>query len=131
MTDIRFAGEVLERIRRHSERYDERAFLFMLASIEYLQTRLPERRHVTGPELTLACRDFALEQYGLLARTVLEHWGVRGTEDFGRIVFTLVEVGLLVTQPGDKVEDFDGVYAFEKAFDLEYEWQGLPRGSER
>jgi uncharacterized repeat protein (TIGR04138 family) len=131
MTDIRFAGEVLERIRRQGEPYDERAFLFMLASIEYLQTRLPERRHVTGPELTLACRDFALEQYGLLARTVLEHWGIRGTEDFGRIVYTLVEVGLLVTQPGDRVEDFHGVYGFEKAFDQGYEWQGIPGGGER
>lgn len=131
MNELRFAGDLLERIRRHGDRYDERAFLFMLASIEYLQTKLPERRHVTGPELTRACRDFALEQYGLLARTVLEHWGIRDTEDFGRIVYTLVAVGLLVTQPGDRVEDFRGVYAFEQAFDEGYEWQGLPRGGER
>lgn len=131
MNELRFAGEILERIRRQGSGYDERAFLFMLASIEYLQNKLPERRHVTGPELTLACRDFALEQYGLLARAVLEHWGVHGTADFGRIVYALVEVGLLVTQPGDRVEDFHGVYGFEQAFDEGYEWQGIPGGGER
>lgn len=128
MNELRFASEVMEKIRRYGGPYDERAYLFMLASIEFLQTRLPERRHVSGPELTLACRDFALEQYGLMARTVLEHWGVKGTDDFGRIVYALVEVGLLVTQPGDKVEDFEGVYAFEQAFDDGYKWQGVPDG---
>lgn len=128
MNELRFASDVMEKIRRQGEPYDERAFIFMLGSIEFLQARLPERRHVTGSELTLACRDYAREQYGLLARSVLEHWGVRGTEDFGRIVFALVEVGLLITQPGDRVEDFQGLYAFEQAFDQGYEWQGVPRG---
>jgi uncharacterized repeat protein (TIGR04138 family) len=126
VSELRFAEEVLERIRQRGDGYDERAYLFVLASIEFLQGRLPERRHVTGPELTMACRDFALEQYGLLARTVLDHWGVRGTEDFGRIVFSLVEVGLLVTQPDDRVEDFHEVYSFDQAFDEGYVWQGIP-----
>jgi len=126
VNDLHFAADVLEKIRKRGDRYDERAYLFVLASIEYLQTRLPERRHVTGAELTLACRDFALEQYGLMAATVLEHWGITGTEDFGRIVYALVEIGLLVTQPGDRVEDFHGVYAFEQAFRDAYVWQGIP-----
>lgn len=125
MSELRFADDVLERMRERGDQFDERAYLFVLAGIEFLQGRLPQRRHVTGPELTRACRDFALEQYGLLARTVLEYWGIRETEDIGRIVFSLVDVGLLVTQPGDRVEDFAGVYAFEQAFDEEYVWQGI------
>jgi uncharacterized repeat protein (TIGR04138 family) len=120
------ASDLLGRIRARGNCYDERAYLFVLASIEFLQGRLSARRHVTGPELTLACRDFALEQYGLMARVVLEHWGIRGTDDFGRIVFALVDVGLLVTQPGDRVEDFHGVYGFDQAFDHAYVWQGIP-----
>ena len=84
----------------------------MLATIEYLQSRLEVRRHVSGAELAWACRDFAREQFGLLAPHVLAHWGITRTEDFGRIVFTLVEVGLLVTQPGDQEGDFEGVYDF-------------------
>ena len=124
MNGLRFAGDVLARLRQRGDSYDERAYLFVLASIEFLQGKLPERRHVTGPEVTHACREFAMEQYGLMARSVLEHWGIRGTDDFGRIVYALVEVGVLVTQAGDKVEDFHGVYGFEQAFDQGYVWQG-------
>lgn len=126
MNDLHFAADVLEKIRKRGDRYDERAYLFVLASIEFLQTRLPERRHVSGAELTIACRDFALEQYGLMAATVLQHWGITGTEDFGKIVYALVEIGLLVTQAGDKVEDFQDVYAFQQAFEEAYVWQGIP-----
>ena len=124
MSELRVAGDVLARLRERGDRYDDRAYLFVLASIESLQGKLPERRHVSGPEVTHACREFALQQYGLLARSVLEHWGIRGTEDFGRIVYSLVDVGVLITQPGDKVEDFHGVYGFEQAFDEAYVWQG-------
>ena len=123
MNGLRFASDILAKLRQRGDSYDERAYLFVLASIEFLQRKLPERKHVTGPEVTHACREFAQEQFGLMARSVLEHWGVRGTEDFGRIVYSLVEVGVLVTQPGDKVEDFQGVYSFEQAFG-EYEWLG-------
>lgn len=122
MNDARLAPEVLALLERRGLGYDERAYLFVLAGIESLQTRLPERRHVSGAEVTHACRDLALEQYGLLARDVLEHWGIRETADFGRIVYALVEVGLLVTQPGDRIEDFHEVYSFERAFDESHVW---------
>ena len=121
MNGLRMADDVLARLRQRGDLYDERAYLFVLASIEYLQGKLPERRHVTGPEVTHACREFALEQYGLMARSVLDHWGIRGTGDFGRIVYSLVDVGVLMTQPGDRIEDFDGVYGFE-VFERDYVW---------
>jgi uncharacterized repeat protein (TIGR04138 family) len=63
-----------------------------------------------------------MEEYGLIAREVLEHWGIRETADFGRIVYALVEVGLLVTQPGDRIEDFHDVFSFERAFEESYVW---------
>lgn len=125
MNELQFADDVLARIRARGERYHERSYLFVLATIEYLQSRLDARRHVTGAELAWACRDFARDQFGLLAQHVLAHWGVTRTEDFGRIVFTLVEVGLLVTQPGDQEGDFDGVYQFADAFGDVYEWPGV------
>ena len=127
MNELQFADDVLARIRARGGRYDERAYLFVLATMEFLQARLPVRRHVTGQELAQACRDLALEQFGLLACSVLEHWGVTRTEDLGRIVFTLVEVGLLVTQPGDREEDFAGVFDFREAFTETYAWQGVRR----
>lgn len=121
MPELQFAEGVLARLHaRGGQWYDERAYLFVLAGIEFLQNRLDARRHVTGQELSWACRDLALERFGLMARTVLDCWGVRQTADFGRIVFALVDVGLLSTQDGDRPEDFDAVYEFASAFDESY-----------
>jgi uncharacterized repeat protein (TIGR04138 family) len=125
VNELQLAEEVLARIRARGNEYHERGYLFVLATIEFLQSRLQVRRHVTGAELAWACRDFALQQFGLLAPLVLAHWGITRTEDIGRIVFTLVEIGLLVTQPGDSESDFAGVYQFADAFGGSYEWQGL------
>ena len=122
MSQLDFADDVLARIREKSGPYDERAYLFVLAALEHLQTRLAQRRHVSGDELAHACREFALEQYGLLARHVLEYWGITATADFGVIVFTLIEVGLLKAQEDDRVEDFEGVFAFRDAFEAGYPW---------
>lgn len=75
-----------------------------------------ETRNVTGQQLCLGLRDFAIKQYGLLARTVLERWGITRTDDFGRIVFAMVEIGLMRKTEDDRMEDFRGVYDFEEAF---------------
>lgn len=125
MIELRLAPDLLAKIRASESHYDELAYLFVLETVEFLQTRLPVRRHVNGAELAHACREYALEQYGLMARQVLEHWGVRKTEDLGRIVFALVEVGLLVTQPNDREDDFRAVYDFDRAFSTGYQWPGL------
>ncbi len=125
MNELQFADDVMARIRARGGQYHERGYLFVLATIEFLQSRLEARRHVTAAELAWACRDFARKQFGLLAPGVLAHWGIKRTEDIGRIVFTLVEVGLLVTQPGDAESDFEAVFQFAEAFGDSYEWQGL------
>jgi uncharacterized repeat protein (TIGR04138 family) len=127
MPELQFADDVMARIRARGGAFDERGYFFVLAAIEYLQTRLPVRRHVTGPELAWACRDLARERFGLLARGVLAHWGLTRSDDFGRVVYTLVDVGLLVTQPGDSEDDFRSVFEFESAFDEEYTWEGVRR----
>jgi uncharacterized repeat protein (TIGR04138 family) len=125
VNELQLGEDVMSRIRARGGQYHERAYLFVLATIEFLQTRLEVRRHVTGQELAWGCRDFAQQQFGLLAPVVLGHWGISRTEDFGRIVYTLVEVGLLVTQPGDSESDFEGVYQFADMFGDSYVWQGL------
>lgn len=125
MSDFATIEEAFAKIGKRDDRYHERGLLFVLAALEFAQNRLPARRHLTGPELAWACRDFALEQFGLLASTVLEHWGIRSTEDLGRIVFLLIDVGLLARQPSDKVEDFDRVYDFAEVFTAGYRWPGV------
>lgn len=125
MAEVVFRDGIMDRIRMRESRFDERAYLFVLTALEYCQQRLPERRHISGRELALACRDLALEQYGVLARLVLEHWGVRSTADLGDIVFTLVELELLMSQATDTREEFIGVYDFDRAFERDYPWCGV------
>lgn len=126
MPELAFRDGVMDRIRLREARYDERAYLFVLAALEFCQQRLTDRRHLTGRELAVGCRDLALQRYGVLARTVLDHWGVRDSLDIGEIVFTLVDVGLLMSQPNDTKDDFIGVFDFHQAFDRDYPWNATP-----
>ena len=73
-------------------------------------------RHVTGPQLCLGLRDFAIQKYGMLARTVLERWGIRKTDDFGRIVFAMINAGLMRKSEEDSESDFQGVFDFDEGF---------------
>jgi len=73
-------------------------------------------RHVSGQQLCLGLRDYAIEQYGLMAPAVLRHWNVLRTEDFGRIVFALIDAGYLCKTPEDSIDDFRAVFDFDEAF---------------
>lgn len=125
MSELTFRDGVMDRIRLREPRFHEHAFLFVLAALEFCQQRLTERRHITGGELAVACRDLALDRYGLMARLVLEHWGVRSTSDIGDIVFTLVDLGLLISQPNDAREEFTAVFEFDDAFERQYPWKSV------
>lgn len=125
MAELAFRDGVMEQIRLRESRYAEGAYLFVLGALEYAQLRLKVRRHISGRELALACRDLAIERFGVMARIVLESWGVRSTEDIGAVVFTLVELGYLSSLPSDTREEFSNVYDFAEAFDREYPWNAL------
>ena len=124
MAELAFRDGIMDRIRLREPRFDERAYLFVLAALEFCQQRLDERRHITGRELALACRDLALDRFGVMSRLVLEHWGVRSSADIGDVVFTLVDLGLLMSQPTDAREEFADVFDFDRAFEQEYPWSG-------
>jgi uncharacterized repeat protein (TIGR04138 family) len=74
-------------------------------------------RHVSGQNLCWGLRDYALQRWGALAGSVLFHWNIRQTRDFGEIVFALVENDFLQKQPNDSIEDFENVYQFREAFE--------------
>ena len=122
MTDVQFAEEILDRLRERNPRFEGRAYLFVLSSLHHVMSRLDTPRHISGAELAQGVRSLAIERFGPLARTVLEHWGVHSTDDVGEIVFALVDAGILITQEGDRVEDFRGLFDFEDAFDRNYPW---------
>jgi uncharacterized repeat protein (TIGR04138 family) len=117
-------GETLTRLLRRNPRYAEHGYLFVLAALHRRLESLTTPRHVSGAELSDEVRHLALERYGPMARTVLEHWGIHSTSDLGEIVFILVDCGVLIKQPGDSREDFEGLYSFEEAFETSYPWGG-------
>lgn len=133
MAELRTTGlmagdELLERLRERNPRYSESAYLFVLQALHYTIEGLGERRHITGRELAEGCRDLAIDQFGPMARLVLEYWGIHSTDDMGEIVFALVECGMLVKQESDTPDDFRDVFDFEEAFERDYPWGRLRSG---
>lgn len=108
--------QTIEEIAKKDPRYPEDAYFFILRGLNFTVARLDKPRHVTGQELSEGMRFYAIEQFGPMAKDVLEHWGITRTEDFGNIVFNLIEVKLLAKTEGDSIDDFKGVYDFKKAF---------------
>ena len=113
-------AEAVARICARDRRYAPEAFLFLhdglMRTLKQIQETEKKPRQITGAELSDGLRRFALEQFGPLALTVLNRWGLRATRDFGEIVFLLLEAGLLGKTEEDKIEDFDDLYDFDDAF---------------
>lgn len=113
--------EVLEKIVSRETRYDPNAYHFVREALDHTQqlvaqNRPGEIRHVSGQELLEGVRQFALEQFGPMTKTVLEEWGIRATRDFGEIVFILIEHNVLAKTREDSIDDFNDGYDFETAF---------------
>lgn len=122
MTQVQFAVEMLEELQERNPRFHGKAYLFLLSALHRMMASLDQPRHISGRELAESVRELALQRFGPMARTVLEHWGIHTTEDLGEIVFTLVDLGVLTKQEDDDREDFRGVFDFEKAFEEDYPW---------
>ena len=99
------------------KRYDPEAYSFIMASLDFTMKRLKRKGHITGQELADGIKDYALDQFGPMARVVLEKWGIKSTNDFGEIVFNLIGSGLLGKTEEDRKEDFNNRYDFKEAFD--------------
>lgn len=121
---------------RQDRRYKVEAYEFVFEALRYghevleLGTSEPAgpedepgdepERHLTAQELCEAIRLYALEQYGLMARCVLESWGVRSTSDFGEIVFNLIRIGKMRKTERDRREDFDDVFDFQTGLQAQF-----------
>jgi uncharacterized repeat protein (TIGR04138 family) len=114
--------EELDKITTKDARYTREAYVFVREALDHTQKTVTKAakddgpRHVTGQELLGGIRDFALQQYGPMTLTVLNEWGIRTCEDFGEIVFNMVENSLLAKTDKDSRDDFKGAYHFEQAF---------------
>lgn len=108
-------------IRQNAGPYAQEAFQFVRDGLAHtVQVIHGEAknadRHVCGQELCVGLKDYAIDRYGLLARTVLSRWGINQTDDFGRIVFAMIDAGLMRKSEEDSMDDFRGVFDFEEAF---------------
>ncbi|MCA9050206.1 MAG: hypothetical protein KDA89_15830 [Planctomycetaceae bacterium] len=103
------------------------AYEFVFSALRHAQEKLgrdhsaAQTGHISGAELLDGVRDLARQHFGLLAISVFTDWGIHSTEDFGRIVFELIEKGEMRKTDDDRLEDFVDVYDFHKAFVDEYE----------
>jgi uncharacterized repeat protein (TIGR04138 family) len=117
-------SEIVAQICKEDSRYDRKAYDFVRLGLEHTVKELRKRdaaraersRHVSGPELLDGLRAYALEQFGPLAKTVLNAWGITACRDFGEIVFNLIEYNVFSKTDNDRREDFSDVYDFDEAF---------------
>ncbi|MBI1884002.1 MAG: hypothetical protein HYS08_07340 [Chlamydiae bacterium] len=96
--------------------YSVEAYEFVLDTLDFALRKLDKPRHLTAQELLERLREYALKIYGPMAKTLLENWGVKNCQDFGEIVFGLVQYGIISKQDSDSKEDFKVGYDFEEAF---------------
>lgn len=121
----------LEKLCQKDARYDIEAYLFVLDALDATQRqRTSDAKrpvHLSGQELLEGIRQFALTLFGPLAFTVLDEWGVHRTEDFGELVFNMIELGYLGKSTNDSKDDFIKVYDFEESFLVPFEPRATPR----
>lgn len=113
--------QVVAQIVQTDPRFDAQAYRFVREALDftlkqYKRTHGTTPRHVSGPELLEGIRQFTLNEFGPMGKTVLNEWGVTRCEDFGAIVFNLVQHGILGKSENDKIEDFSSIFTFDEAF---------------
>jgi uncharacterized repeat protein (TIGR04138 family) len=121
--------KTLEQVVHECGRYPIEAFEFVRNGLTFTVQQIHgERRgktqrdvdeksfHVTGQQLSWGLRNYAVHRYGLLAQTVLQHWSITRTNDFGKIVFAMVESKLMAKTDEDDIRDFYNVFDFKTAF---------------
>jgi len=120
MQEVNFE-EVVAQIVAKDARYHQDAYFFLREALDFTQKIISKEhrgttRHVTGQELLDGLRQYALQEFGPMSKTLLEEWGVRHSRDFGNIVFNMVEIGLLAKTDQDSHDDFQNGYDFTDAF---------------
>ncbi len=116
--------EIVDLICKEDHRYSKTAYDFVRQGLDNTVKELRKQDakratrsfHVSGPELLGGMRVYALEQYGPMAKTVLNSWGITRCLDFGAIVFNLIEYNVFSKTENDRMEDFAEVFTFEEAF---------------
>ncbi len=97
-------------LRGRRKRYAKEGYLFVREVV------CAQTQNLSAAELLEALRLVAIEKFGGNAREQLRGWGITRCEDFGEIVFRLVEEHILSAEPDEKRADFGNGYGFQSAF---------------
>lgn len=116
--------DVLDRMVEQNPRYHRDAYMFLREALDFTQKTVGKANknksrdgtHITGQELLNGIREYALALYGPMTITVLEEWGITSCEDFGNMVFLMIENNLLRKTEQDRREDFKNGYSFDEVF---------------
>ena len=117
--------QAIAKLRERDSRYAPAAYHFIRRALDHSLRKFKREdadrpAHVTGKELLEGFRDLALAEFGPLAKTVLEDWGITRCTEVGEIVFQLVGMGVLGKNEDDKIDDFAELWTFAEAFDIPF-----------
>ena len=97
-----------QQLLAHDPRYKIEAYQFVREALAFAQKELgfggektAGESHLSGQELCEAIRIFSLEQYGYMAKVVLNSWGIHSTSDFGDVVYNLIAFQLMKQSKSD------------------------------
>ncbi|MBU1147633.1 MAG: hypothetical protein KKD11_04705 [Candidatus Omnitrophica bacterium] len=107
----------LLKVLDRDKRYDPEAYSFVMSALNFTTKKLKRKGHVSGMELLEGIKDYAIEQFGPMARLVFERWGIKKTDDFGEIVFNMIDAGMLGKTEKDSKRDFKRRFDFKATFD--------------
>jgi uncharacterized repeat protein (TIGR04138 family) len=122
MEEDREIAKKIEILLAKHRNFQPEAFSFVLAALHETTKKMTKPSHISGQEFLEGIRQYALSQFGPMARAVFEHWGIKNTLDIGSVVFALVDVGLMRKRDEDSLEDFRNGYDFHDAFDKRYDF---------
>ena len=111
---------IFDNICEEDPRYKRDAYIFVMEALSFTQKKFKRPKHVSGDELLDGMKELLMDKYGPLAISVLEHWGIKSTDDFGNIVFNLINGKVLSKTEEDNLESFRDRYNFETVFKSDY-----------
>lgn len=117
--------QAVESICRKDARFAREAYFFLREALDFTMRRAAAEsggsRHVSGQELLGGFRDYALQEFGPMAATVMREWGLSCGYHVGEMVFALISEDVFAKEESDSPQDFKKFQSFREAFEKPYE----------
>jgi len=117
--------DAIQSIALKDKRYDIGAYYFLKDALDFTVKKAAEEnngehRHVSAKELAEGFRDYAIEQFGPMASTMMSEWRITETIDIGNMVFLLIKEGVFGKQDSDTLEEFSNIFPLSKHLDAPF-----------